>query len=294
MLLHRHRAPPRGIEEWNRSGITVSFGYNLLREELLPGMANHLRSTYRLFRAAVRTPRQLPRFVREWRAYQRLNTLPSMKVRFNSLWPVLHEYQSSAGLAADYYFHQDLWAARKIYEARPRRHVDVGSRIDGFIAHLLVFMPVEYVDIRPLPPVRNLTVVQADATRLDMFADNSLPSLSSLNVAEHFGLGRYSDPIDPAACFTFMSALARTLAPEGRLYFAAPVGRERVEFNAHRVFSLETVLAQFRGLRLVSFSYVDDAGHLHEEVEPASFPQDSEFACGLFEFTKERQKGRGQ
>src|SRR5258708_35341646 len=47
-------------------------------------------------------------------------------------------------------FHQDLWAARMVFEQRPSRHVDVGSRIDGFVAHVLPFMLVTVVDIRPL------------------------------------------------------------------------------------------------------------------------------------------------
>jgi len=210
-----------------------------------------------------------------------------MRIRLESLWPILSDYDESAGATTDYYFHQDLWAARKIYAVKPSRHVDIGSRIDGFVAHLLVFMPVEYVDIRPLPePVRGLAVTLADATSLEMFSDNSLSSLSSLNVAEHFGLGRFSDPIDPMACFTFMKSLARVLAPGGRLYISTPVGRERVEFNAHRVFALQTVLSSFSGLQLVEFSYVDDYGHLHETVHPHEFPEETNFACGLFEFTK--------
>ena len=208
-----------------------------------------------------------------------------MRITIGSLYPVFDEMYSEAGDVSDY-LHQDLWAARKIYEARPKRHVDIGSRIDGFIAHLLVFMPVDYVDIRPLNrEIKNLTVIQADAVGLSLFEDSSLVSISTLSVAEHFGLGRYSDPIDPMGCFTFMSALARVLAPGGRLYFSVPVGRERVEFNAHRVFALQTVLAHFRDLTLVSFSFIQDS-RLHENVSPGDFPSNSMDCCGLFEFTK--------
>ena len=167
------------------------------------------------------------------------------------------------------------------------KRIDIGSRIDGFVAHLLVFMPVDYVDIRPLPhAVENLTFLQADAVSLSLFEDNSLTSVSSLNVAEHFGLGRYSDPIDPAGCFTFMSALSRVLAPGGRLYFSVPIGEERVEFNAHRIFAVKTVLAHFSKLKLVSFSFIDEGERLHENVDPRDFPGDSKYCCGLYEFTK--------
>jgi hypothetical protein len=82
-----------------------------------------------------------------------------------------------------------------------------------------------------------------------------------------------------------MAALQRVLAPGGRLYFSVPIGRERVEFNAHRVFALETILRTFEGLQLLSFSYVGDDGRLYADVDPQTFPV-SEMACGLFEFTK--------
>jgi hypothetical protein len=78
----------------------------------------------------------------------------------------------------------------------------------------------------------------------------------------------------------------RVLAPGGRLYFATPIGRERVEFNAHRIFALETILEAFAGLQLVSFSYVDADDQIHEDVHPGDFPRECEFACGLFEFAK--------
>jgi hypothetical protein len=118
--------------------------------------------------------------------------------------------------------------------------------------------------------------------------NNSIESVSSLHVAEHFGLGRYSDPIDPNACFRFMSALERVLSPHGTLYFSVPIGRERVEFNAHRVFAPKTILDRFSRLQLVSFSFVGDDGKLYEDWSPLDLPI-SEMACGLFEFTKSTQ-----
>lgn len=230
--------------------------------------------------------RRLFRLLSDWRRYESGNPIPSMRISLRTLSPMFDDIHNEAGSVTDY-FHQDLWAAKKIYRTRPGRHVDIGSRIDGFIAHLLVFMPVEYVDIRPLPaPVENLTFVQSDAVTLDRFEDGSLPSVSSLNVAEHFGLGRYSDPIDANGCFRFMSALARVLAPGGRLYFSVPLGKERVEFNAHRIFALETVLSHFPALKLVSFSFIDEDIRLHENISPGELPPDPNDGCGLFEFTK--------
>lgn len=96
----------------------------------------------------------------------------------------------------------------RIFFNRPQRHIDIGSRIDGFVAHFPIFMPVTEVDIRPLVRhIDGLTFLQDDATELRKLPTRSVESLSSLHVAEHFGLGRYSDPIDPDACFKFMDLL---------------------------------------------------------------------------------------
>lgn len=252
----------------------------------------NLRIVRRLILAALDPQtRQLPgfpvvRFLLQWRRFVALDPATAMRADFADLWPVLDESDAPAG-ELTWFFHQDLWAARKIHEARPLRHMDIGSRIDGFVAHVLAFMPVEYVDVRPLPgSVKGLTPLLADATLLEGVPDGSVPSLSSLSAAEHFGLGRYSDPIDPSAAFRFMDSLCRVLAPGGRLYLSVPIGRERVEFNAHRVFAIPTVLERFRTLRLESFSYVDMTDALHEDIDPGSVPAGTESYAGLFEFSK--------
>lgn len=234
----------------------------------------------------VRSLQGIPRFFADMRRYSRLNRMAGLRITFRDLFPILTDRRAGAGQASGHYFHQDLWAAKKIYQQRPSEHMDVGSRIDGFIAHLMVFIPVTIVDIRPLKSeLSGVTFFQDDATELVRLESNSVESLSSLHVAEHFGLGRYSDPIDPDACFRFMNALQRVLRPGGRLYFSVPVGRERVEFNAHRVFAPKTILESFSRLQLLSFSFVGDDGKLYEDQDPLDLPP-SELACGLFEFAK--------
>lgn len=230
--------------------------------------------------------RYLRRFITDWVSYRRLWSGPRFPLILRNAFPILVDFDERAGSAAGHYFHQDLWAARKVFEQRPLRHFDVGSRVDGFVAHLLTFMPVTAVDIRPLTSsIAGLTFVRSDATTLSAFPDASLASLSCLHAAEHFGLGRYGDPVDPSACFTLMTALARVLATSGRLYFSVPIGRERLEFNAHRVFGPATIISAFSNLQLVSFSAVNDAGDLEPDTDPKRY-YDSTYACGLFEFTK--------
>jgi hypothetical protein len=228
----------------------------------------------------------VPYFIATAAKYRTMTRGDRFRLRLRDLYPITGDRRLAAGTASGHYFHQDLWAARKIFARRPSRHVDVGSRMDGFVAHVLVFTRVEVVDIRALDAkVEGLSFTRGNGDALECFADDSVESLSSLHALEHFGLGRYGDPVDPDACFRAMSALARVLQPGGRLYLGVPIGRERLEFNAQRVFSPDTVLAGFPRLDLVSFSAVDDDGRFVADADPAMFSP-ARYACGLFEFTK--------
>jgi SAM-dependent methyltransferase len=201
--------------------------------------------------------------------------------------PILVDYDGPAGVAKGHYFHQDLWAARLIAVRRPSRHVDIGSRIDGFVAHLLTFMPVTVIDVRSLvSTIEGLSFEQGDVTCLDRFAPDSIASLSSLHAIEHVGLGRYRDSIDPDGWRKAVGELARVLKPEGRLYFSVPIGGQRVRFNADRIFRPSTILEAFASLRLVSHATVDDAGDLRTDIPLSEFNNASN-SCGLFEFTKD-------
>lgn len=261
----------------NMSALPLMFDHFFKRQSYVTGF--HPRTFFRNL-LGVRP------FLIDLYKYRAMNTSSSFRLNLLDIFPILSDRKDNAGVASGHYFHQDLWAAKKIFERHPSQHIDIGSRLDGFVSHLLVFMPVTVVDIRRLESnLTGLRFLQDDATELRSISDNSVDSISTLHAAEHFGLGRYSDPIDPMACFKFMNALQRVLAPGGRLYFSVPIGRERVEFNAHRVFALKTILDSFSSLRLVSFSFVGDDGQIYEEVDTLKIPE-SEFACGLFEFTK--------
>lgn len=231
--------------------------------------------------------RHTRRFLQDLIKYQTLVNTSPFRIRLRDLHPMLRDYDAMAGRASGHYFWQDLWAARKVFRQRPPFHVDIGSRVDGFVAHLLTFMSVEVLDVRPLKAdVDGLVFVRDDATELSRYQTNSLISVSSLHAAEHFGLGRYGDPIDPVGHAKFAAALQRVLARGGHLYFSVPMGRERLEFNAHRIFAPSSVISLFPELTLLDFAFVDDSGSLHEHQRLADVSPEMSYGCGLFEFTK--------
>jgi len=182
--------------------------------------------------------------------------------------PIFTERNDQSGATADHYFHQDLRVARRIFELNPAKHVDVGSRIDGFVAHVASFRPVEIFDIRPMDSsIHNVTFRQADFMAMDERFEQYTDSLSCLHAIEHFGLGRYGDPVDFDGFDKGLQNLGRMLKPGGRFHFSTPMGPQRIEFNAHRVFSTAFLVEYFASqYRLDRFSYITDEGKLVEDV----------------------------
>ena len=200
-------------------------------------------------------------------------------VRDEDLFPQLGDWREVHELDA-HYFHQDTWAANRIAELRPGGHVDVGSRVD-LVGFLTALTDVTFVDIRPLQvDIERLTCVTGSILDLP-FADRSLESVSCLHVAEHIGLGRYGDPLDPAGSRKAMAELQRVVAPGGHLLFSGPIGRPRVCFNAHRIHDPLAVLELFGELELVEFAVVDDAGRFTRQRDPAAY-RNLTYGCGMF------------
>jgi len=178
-----------------------------------------------------------------------------------------------------HYFYQAGWLVL------PEMHVDVGSSI-MMVNMLSAIVETVFVDYRPLPAhLSKMHSVAGDIVRLP-FANDSVTSLSCLHVIEHIGLGRYGDALDVEGSRKAAMELTRVISPGGKLYLSAPVGRERVCFNAHRVFDPGMLADMFPDMSLVEFSFVDDRGRLCEYQSPES-AQQCDYACGLYIFCKQ-------
>ncbi len=208
--------------------------------------------------------------------------------------PVLSNYDEQAGSASGHYFHQDLLVASFVHQRNPSRHIDIGSRIDGFVAHVAAFRKIEVVDVRDLDSTehQNISFIKANMMDRDNVQEDISDSISCLHAIEHFGLGRYGDPIDPQGHLKGFNNICQMLRVGGILYISFPIGRSNeVHFNAHRIFHPKDILswAEDRGSMLLErFDYVDDAGSLHQEVELATANLDLSFGCGIYTFKKLR------
>jgi len=102
---------------------------------------------------------------------------------------------------------------------------------------------------------------------------------------EHIGLGRYGDPIDPDGDIKAINELKRTVSNGGSLLFVVPVGKPKIEFNAHRIYSYEQILSYFTGFNLKEFSLITDNKDFFENANP-ELVKDQKYGCGCFWFTK--------
>lgn len=212
---------------------------------------------------------------------QRISSAYPNEFPISDEYRIYGENSSNAGVASGHYFHQDLLVAREIFSRSPRRHVDVGSAIYGFVSHVASFREIEVIDIRPVDAhVVGIRFVQQDMMSADPELESCTDSLSCLHALEHFGLGRYGDPVDYSGWRQGLAAMHRMLEPGGLLYLSVPTSSvQRVEFNAHRIFALPFL----RGVLLEDFAverlaFVDDRGCLHESVDP--FGPDAEASFG--------------
>ncbi len=254
-----------------------------------------LRAFYRAiqvdFGRSARAAWRFPAFLASFRKFSR--SLGSLK----NAWPTepsfacLRDAVDAGGTASGHYFHQDLHVAQRVFALNPNRHVDIGSRVDGFVAHLASFRSVDVLDIRPIESsgASGIQFRQADLMQLPEDLRASTDSVSCLHALEHFGLGRYGDPIDPEGYIKGFRSLEAMLKPDGRLHLSVPVGRQRIEFNAHRIFDPTTILALAKPrLTCEMLSFVDDRGDFHRDV---GLSEDVlrkiaklSYGCGIYEF----------
>lgn len=213
--------------------------------------------------------------------------------------PCLHDRYEEGGTTKSEYFWQDLMVARWIHAARPEKHVDVGSRVDGFVAHVASFREIEVFDVRPITTdIPGVVFRQADLMQTSV-APNSAgggggeycDSLSCLHALEHFGLGRYGDPIDPKGHEKGIANMVALLKPGGTFYLSTPIGRERVEFNAHRVFDPRTILGlgEASGLALKSLMVISSNGQVGEVKADAKNLRnlaEASYHLGIFTFLR--------
>lgn len=241
-------------------------------------------------RLFLRSMRGLPVFLRDWHRFRQNYT---GKMTFM---PCLHDRYEEAGATKSEYFWQDLLVARWIFAAQPVKHVDVGSRVDGFVAHVASFRDCEVFDVRLITAqIPGIKFKQADLMQPDNlpFAkEGYCDSLSCLHAIEHFGLGRYGDPINPQGYQCGIANMAKLLQPDGTFYLSTPIGQERVEFNANWVFDPRNIVryAETGGMMLKKLIVITSVnGPQESAIDNTALAALAlqRYQLGIFIFTKQ-------
>jgi len=256
-----------------------------------------MRKIYRFLRALGFDPIKILSSVRALPLYWR--DLSIFRGNLNkSEWslrkhPILDERNAESAILGEYFW-QDLFVAKRVIESSPGRHIDVGSRVDGFIAHVACVRSVEVFDIRPLTSIiPNVTFTQWDITNPREDMNGVADCVTCLHTLEHFGLGRYGDPLDTDGWKKGLASLASLLRAGGGLWLSVPIGVQRIEFNAHRVFSPITIRdeAERAGLAVAEFHYLEG----EQLFQSTDIDEDMhrlgrvDYGLGIFYFTRNQR-----
>jgi SAM-dependent methyltransferase len=200
-----------------------------------------------------------------------------------NLYPCLTDNTEKMSPDLHYVYHP-AWAARIIAKIKPEFHIDISS-ILYFSAIVSAFVPVKYYEFRKVyMNLDNLTTGQANLLMLP-FPDNSVKSISCMHTIEHIGLGRYGDPIDVNGDLKSIKELKRVLAKGGSLLFVVPIGKPRIYFNAHRVYSYNQIMNYFSGLNLKEFTLIPKGGEMIYNASK-ELADKEDYGCGCFWFVK--------
>lgn len=229
------------------------------------------------------------RFRSDFNAFRRLaaGAGARLPMAWADRYPCLTDATAETGFDRHYILHP-AWAARVLARLAPPFHVDISSSLH-FCTLVSAFVPVRFFDYRPARmTLPGLSSAHADLTRLP-FADGELPSLSCMHVVEHVGLGRYGDAVDADGDLKAIAELKRVVRPGGSLLFVVPVGRPRIQFNAHRIYGYDQIVGCFDGFRLMEYALIPDRPEDGDLIVGATAEQTAaqSFGCGCFWFVRE-------
>jgi hypothetical protein len=272
--LHKYKAPAFAKR---KSSIAITFAAMYLKDYIVKTGKGIL----------IRFPKKLARSVEYLSEFRKFKAISDgrFSVKLKDAYPCLTDKIKTTPFDQHYTYHP-AWAARKLQQIAPKEHVDISS-ILSFSTVISAFISTKFYDYRPAQiQLSNFTSGSQDLKKLT-FEDDSIESLSCMHTIEHIGLGRYGDELDAQGDLKSIKELKRVLQPGGSLLFVTPVGRPKIEFNGHRVYSFEQITEYFTPFILKDFSLVTDTGNFVENAG-AELVARQKYGCGCFWFIKNK------
>ncbi len=227
-----------------------------------------------------------PFVLKDYFAFKKAAKSDRFSLSFKDFYPQVKDKTIKTGFDRHYVYHTS-WAARKVKEINPIKHIDISSSL-YFCGIVSAFTDVDFYDYRPADlKLSGLRSLEGNLHSLP-FDNNSVLSISCMHTIEHIGLGRYGDPIDAEGDIKAIDELKRVVQLGGNLLFVTPVGKPKIEFNAHRIYSYEQIISYFDGFELKEFSLIPESGEkggIIANANPALVKNET-YGCGCFWFIK--------
>lgn len=153
---------------------------------------------------------------------------------------------------------------------------------------LSAFIYVHFYDNRPA----NLLLSGLKSKKADLislpFLDNSVKSLSCMHTVKLVSLGRYGDTIDPKGDIKAINELKQVTAQGGSLIFVVPIGKPKLMYNAHRIYSYNQIISYFSNFILKEFTLIPDNAQKGGIIINATkeLTNIQNYGCGCFWFIK--------
>jgi hypothetical protein len=169
-----------------------------------------------------------------------------------------------AGYCADikakktsYYGKTDMWLYRALqkYPIHGLEVVIMGSTTPWYESVCLTFggMPttIEYNALATDEP--NLKILTVEEF---WRAPRQFDAAFSISSFEHDGLGRYGDPLNPNGDLEAMKKMKKILKMDGLLFLVVPVGKDKLVWNAHRIYGYKRLPRLLNGWKVIDrFGY---------------------------------------
>ena len=259
----------------------------------MPKFEKNLRSILNILRQigvdpvlTIRGLRSLARYFSDLRKFKMLASKINSREAV-SISPALLDFSQPSGSADGHYFWQDLYCAQWINFRNPNNHLDIVSRIDGFVAHLLASREVTVLDIRKLEAkIPNLNFMQMDLQSAPLKSVTTFESVSSLHSIEHFGLGRYGDSLDFDGHTKGLVNIAKLVNLGGYLYISFPIGEPDIQFNQQRIIDPNWPIDILTGFELQRFILIPWRGLPRLDLRPEEVDKNKLGQAGLYEFRR--------
>ncbi len=132
---------------------------------------------------------------------------------------------------------------RELYRVLDAMAQDIRGKEIGIIGSGLPWYEGIVLSYGAYPVVIEYHMIKTDDPRVKYYTPAQYEKhpikfdlLLSISSTEHDGLGRYGDPIDPDGDIKSMQAFKKMLNPGGKLLLAVPIGADRIDWNAHRIY----------------------------------------------------------